>query len=205
MMKLLMAALIALLLLCGCTGSGAQAAAGAGAQQPAHGSFVVPASGIDYSAQYVVYEGSTQVAKRVFRSGDRMRADVYSQGGNTFSIYLSGSFAYSCYSAGGPYECYDISAKLSQEQVDGMVAQPSLSGAKEAEDVDIGGTTGKCYAVPYDVYRQRKLCFTDRGVLAYDEYNATKESPHIEYLSSISYAASDSDFQLPASPQALPQ
>ena len=82
---------------------------------------------------------------------------------------------------------------------------PDTSSGEEIGTVDIGNTVGTCYLLPYTVLSKRKICLTDRRVLAWDEYNVSQSTAHVEYLTSIDYSVDESVFNLPASPQAPPQ
>lgn len=192
-----------LLLLSGCVNEASpQNSAGAFGQA---GNFSVPPATVAYKADYVVFDNGAELAKRVCRSDDRLRIDVGAQNETSFSLFFLGSEAYSCYSVQGAATCYNISSALSQTRMDDVMPRPDLSGAEETEPADIGGTVGRCYLVPQDPFKKRKMCFTDTGILAYDEYNVDESGKHIEYLSGLTYGVSDSDFILPASPGAMPQ
>ena len=195
---------LALFLFFGCTGETSSSVISARAPgQNSH--FSLPQSAVSYVATYTVVDGDSQLTKKVFRANDKIRIDVSAPNANSFSLFFLGSSAYSCYNAGGTITCYDISSVLSQTQIDALLPAPDLSGAKEAESVDIGQTTGKCYFVPQDIARKRKMCLTSDGILAYDSYNDTQTTTHVEYLTSLTYSVDDSNFLLPSSPQAIPQ
>lgn len=198
-------AIIPLLLLFGCAGEKSIQAPNASNAIPQGGNFSLPQSSIAYVAEYVVDDNGAQVGKTIYRSGEDLRIDISPGAGSAFSLFFIGSSAYSCYNASAGASCYDISSTLSQDQVNELMPQFDMTDAQDAGNVNIGGTTGKCYNIPYDLYTQQKVCFTDTGILAYDSYNATRADTHVEYLTSLAYAAPDSDFALPASPQPMPQ
>lgn len=133
-----------------------------------------------------------------------MRIDITDGLGGYFSLYFLGNRAYSCAKIAQTASCFDVSDRSSIRPEEVLPCQ-YLEGSKQAEQVDIGGTSGSCYLQPYGIFGKRKICCTDRGVLAYDEYNQTSGKTHVEYLTSISYSAQDSDFLLPAEPQNAPK
>jgi hypothetical protein len=120
-------------------------------------------------------------------------------------FYFLENRAYSCRGSGQDAICFDISRSLSQKEADAFFSPPDLSGAKEAEEVAIGDTKGRCYSMPALQFETRKVCLTDRGVLAYDEYNATGKGTKVEYLTDLAYFVNPSDFDLPAEPGLPPE
>jgi hypothetical protein len=195
--------ILAAALLAGCLANqaGAKPAAQQASQQGSPVSF--PQVPVAYSATYVVNEGGAEATKMVWASGNNMRIEIADANGGFFSLYFLGNRTYSCGRAGQGASCFDVSGR-SPAGLGSLLPCQNLEDAKDAESVDIGGTRGKCHIVPYGVFSKRKICCTDMGVLAYDEYNLTNGKTHVEYLSEIEYAASDSDFALPAEPAAAP-
>lgn len=169
----------------------------------AGGNFLVPQSGIDYTARYVVSENGAESEKTVWRSGRKMRVDYAAYGKGVLSLFFLQNRAYSCSIATDGWQCFDISANLDGAS-ESLLSPPDISGAEAVEEVDIGNTKGKCYLLPSAPYETRKMCFTDRQVVAYDEYNMTKGKQRVEYLTDIYYGVGENDFELPAEPQSPP-
>jgi hypothetical protein len=192
-----LAALAVLALLFGCVQGERERQADLEAHQPA---FRVPKSQVEYTAHYTVLDSGEESSKAVYRSGDRARVDLR-LGSSEVRLYFLADRAYSCSNTGSGFACFDISAKVgSSPAALELLDAPSLSGAKQLEDVDIGGTVGRCYLLPYAQLGSRKLCLTDRGVVAYDEYSSATGQKHTEYLTDIFYGVAQGDFDLPASP-----
>jgi len=196
--------LAALALMFGC------ASEGTGAQQPGNqpsssaAQFLLPSASFPYTAHYTVSEGSGTFTKTVWRKGTSARMDLEIAPGSSFSMFFFGGKGYSCSSVTGTPLCYEIHAGTQQESLSGIFEEPDFSSGKELEPVEIGGTVGRCFLFPYTATSKRKMCFTDRNVVAWDEYNATASTTHTEYLNGITYSAEDSVFVLPATPQAPP-
>ena len=125
--------------------------------------------------------------------------------GSTVSLYFLLGVGYSCANLAGKTACYEIRAPLGNGSLGGVMDAPDTSSGEEIGTVDIGNTVGTCYLLPYTVLSKRKICLTDRRVLAWDEYNVSQSTAHVEYLTSIDYSVDESVFNLPASPQAPPQ
>ncbi|VVC01909.1 Uncharacterised protein [uncultured archaeon] len=191
--------ILAAALAAGCLAAPAQPAAPA--QQGSAIQF--PKAPVAYSASYVVDEGGAQAVKRVWASGSNMRIEIADEGGGFFSLYFLGSRAYSCGKTGQGTSCFDVTGRA-QAGLESFLPCQHLENAKKAGSVDVGGTEGACYYVPYGVFGKRKICCTDMGVLAYDSYNLTSGKAHVEYLSEIAYGASAADFALPAEPAMAP-
>ncbi len=168
------------------------------------GSFMVPQSSLDYSARYIINDNGVETVKEVWRSGQKMRLQFSSGQEGGLGFYFLGNRAYSCRGAGPDALCFDISAGLSKKDAEIFFAPPDLSGAKEAEEVAIGNTKGRCYIMPTLQFETRKVCLTDRGVVAYDEQNATGKGIKVEYLTDIAYFVGEADFELPAEPRLSP-
>ncbi len=198
----LLALAFAIALLMGCT-SGQTENPPPQVSQPQAAGPEFPRVPVEYAATYEVNEGGAKVTKRVWASGNRMRMEIADGSGGLFGLFFLGSRAYSCAAPSGNASCFDVSGRVSVKLAEALPCQ-NLSGASDAGPVDIGGTQGKCYTLPYGVFAMRKICCTDRGVLAYDEYNTTSGKSHVEYLTDIAYSAKDSDFLLPAEPRAAP-
>ncbi|MEM2137493.1 MAG: hypothetical protein QW568_00205 [Candidatus Anstonellaceae archaeon] len=195
--------LVALLLL-GCTAKPQEASAKEGSGPV--GSFFLPQSKADYTAVYAVDEGSGPVAsKKVWRKDSRMRIEISSDSGGSISLYFVSGRAYSCANIGSGYSCYEITSGLEPEAAAQLSGEPDFSSAEAAEEVEIGSTKGYCFFFPYKVFEKRKQCFTEKGVLAFDQYNVTDGRAHTEYLTNLAYVAYDSDFVLPAAPQPVPK
>ena len=176
----------------------------AGAGIADNSSFSFPQAPVDYTARYVINEGGSEAAKLVSASGNRMRIQLDDGGGGYFSLFFLGKRAYSCANPAGNASCFDISGRANVKPEDVLPCQ-HLEGSTPAEKVDIGGTAGNCHVLPYGVFDKRKICCTDRGVLAYDEYNMTNGKAHVEYLTDISYSVNEGDFLLPATPKTAPE
>jgi len=200
---LLLAILPALFI--GCVGQkeGAAPALPAEGTIPAS-SFSFPQVPVQYAAHYVVNENGAETVKSVWASGNRMRIELSDGGSGYFSLYFLGNRAYSCAAPGQNASCFEVSSRVSIKPDEVLPCQ-YLEGSEQAEEVDIGGTAGRCYLKPYGVFGKRKICCTERGVLAYDEYNQTGGKTHVEYLTDISYSAKDEDFLLPATPKNAPE
>lgn len=206
-MKSLLAAAAVMLVLAGCAINGDQNTddrAKNGYLPSGPGSFLVPQSGIDYAASYTVYDNGQETIKRVWRSGRRMRVDFEGSGGGGLSLFFLENRAYSCSMPPAEARCFEFSSRVGASEAGQYFTAPDLSVATEAEMVNIGGTQGRCYLFPSAPFQARKMCFTDKSVLAYDEQNSTAGKRHVEYLTDIAYAVSDSDFSLPAKPSPLP-
>jgi len=208
-MKRQLLALCALfaLFLAGCTSApaqndGAAANSSTGSAAASSREIKLPAS-IDYTATYSINEEGGDISKTVWRKNDAMRIR-YSAAGNPFmDLFFISGHAYSCTGWKAQPECFDISGNVEGQMKD-IFAEPDFSSAEPSEEVDIGSTKGKCYIFPYTVQSTRKMCFTDHGVLAYDEYTAAGGKPRVEYLTEIVYSADDGSFLLPATPVAAP-
>jgi len=198
------AAAIAFLVIAGCAQREPSAAPQKNASGFAPGNFMVPQSGVEYTARYVVNENGAESGKTVWRSGRKMRVDYSSYGKSVLGLFFLQDRAYSCSFATTGWQCFDISANIDGTAAERLFSEPELSGAQALEDVDIGNTRGKCYLLPSAPFETRKMCFTDRQVVAYDEYNMTKGKQRVEYLTDIYYGAGETDFALPAEPQATP-
>ncbi|MCX8174869.1 MAG: hypothetical protein N3E51_01550 [Candidatus Micrarchaeota archaeon] len=172
-------------------------------QEVQESSFSVPPSPLKYTATYEVIDDGAESQKRVFRMDRMMRVDI-GVGQSSVSAYLLGNRAYSCSESGGKAACFDITSRVQNGQLDWLFEIPSLSDAVEVEGVRIGSGEGRCYLFFYPPQMTRMLCLTDRGVIAYDEYNVSSRQKHVEYLVEIAYEAHPSDFELPASPLPLP-
>ncbi len=207
MLKAATFALLIPLLLFGCAAKPAGKEPNAnGTSSFGTGSFALPQSPVAYAATYAIDEGSGMFAqKKVWRKDSRMRIEIAAGGGNSLGLYFVSGKAYSCAKLGGSPSCFEITGGLSSESASQLASVPDFSSAEPAEEVDIGNTKGRCFLFPYKVFEKRKECFTDRGVLAFDQYNVTNGKTHTEYLTSLIYGADDSDFALPAEPQAAPQ
>ncbi|HIH30673.1 TPA: hypothetical protein HA243_04690 [Candidatus Micrarchaeota archaeon] len=192
------------LLVAGCTGEKPQNPPAMNGTQAAPNLFSFPGSPVEFSATYKVSEAGAEAVKKVWASGNRMRIDVSDGGEGLFSLYFLGNSAYSCTRVAGNASCFDVSGRAGSIP-SGIFPCQDLSGAAFEGEVGIGNTLGRCYSIPYGVFSKRKICCTDRGVLAYDEYNVTSGNTHVEYLTDIYYSASDSDFLLPAEPMAAPE
>jgi len=168
------------------------------------GNFMVPQSGVEYTARYVVNENGAETEKTVWRSERKMRVDYASYGKSVLSMFFLQNKAYSCSAAAAGWQCFDISANIDGKAAENLFSPPDLSGAEAAEEVDIGNTKGKCYLLPSAPFETRKMCLTDRQVVAYDEYNMTKGKQRVEYLTDIYYGVGENDFALPAEPQPPP-
>jgi len=187
-----------LLLLAGCAEAPPRSSAAGQIAQKHHISF--PKSPVAYTALYTLNENGGEAQKRVVADGDKMKIQL-----GSIAIYFLSDRAYSCSYVGGNASCFDITAKAEGMKLDEVYPCQHLEGAREAEPVDIGGTAGRCYLLPYGVAGSRKICCTDRGVLAYDQYNLTSKSMHTEYLTEISYEADYREFLLPAEPAVAPE
>lgn len=192
----------ALALLSGCAGE-------AGAQQQGQppssaAQFLLPFAPVAYTADYQVSDGEDSFTKTVWRKGTSARVDIEIAPGSSFSMFFVQGRGYSCSGVTGAPLCYEILTGAQAEGLEGIFGAPDYSEGKEIGPVEIGGSTGRCFLFPYSGTAKRKMCFTDRNVVAYDEYNATARSTHVEYLESIAYSADDSVFALPAAPQSPP-
>lgn len=189
------------LLLSGC------ASEGQGAEKPAPpaAQFLLPQAPFPYTAHYTVTEGSESFTKTVWRKGTSARMDLEIAPGSSFSLLFVSGKGYSCSSVTGAPLCYEIRAPLPAQAGNWLFEAPDFSLGKELEPVEIGGEIGRCFLFPYTATSKRKMCFTGRNVVAWDEYNATSGTAHAEYLASIAYTAEDSAFMLPAEPQAPPE
>lgn len=196
--------LLLLALAMGCAGEkSGSGGTGAGAGTADNSSFSFPRTPVDYTARYVINEGGSEAAKLVFASGNRMRIQLDDGGSGYFALFFLGKNAYSCANPAGNASCFDISGRAQVKPEDVLPCQ-HLEGSTPAEKVDIGSTVGNCHVLPYGVFSTRKICCTDRGVLAYDEYNLTNGKAHVEYLTGISYSVNEEDFLLPATPKNAP-
>jgi len=162
----------------------------------------LPAS-IDYTATYSITEDGGEISETVWRKNDAMRMQYATSGKVFMDLFFISGHAYSCTGWKAQPECFDISGNAGGQMKD-LFAEPDFSSAEPSEEVDIGSTKGKCYVFPYTVQSTRKMCFTDRGVVAYDEYIVAGGKPRVEYLTGITYSANDSSFLLPAAPVAAP-
>ena len=167
----LFSCLVALLLVAGCAepqGSGGKGAAPPSAvgqtEQEAQRIALPPSP--QYTASYAINDGSAELSKTVWRKPDALRMQ-YSASGKVFMdlFFLSGK-AYSCSSWKGNPECFEVSSQGGE--MGRLFEAPDFSSSEPDEEVDIGGTKGVCYLFPYTVGTKRKMCFTDRGVVAYD-------------------------------------
>jgi len=131
--------------------------------------------------------------------------DLEIAAGTPVSLFFAAGRGYTCTAISGQMVCYEIRTPLPQQPVAGVFDVPDFSSGKEIGPVEIGGGAGRCFLFPYTATSKRKMCFTDRNVVAWDEYNVTGGTTHVEYLTSIAYSAEDSAFALPATPQAPPQ
>jgi len=192
------------LLLSGCAAKQQEPTANKGSASA--GSFFLPQSKADYTAVYGVDEGSGPVAsKKVWRKDSRMRIEISSDSGGSVSLYFVSGRAYSCANIGSGYSCYEITGGLGPEAASQLSGEPDFSSAEAAEEVEIGSTKGYCFFFPYKVFEKRKQCFTEKGVLAFDQYNVMNGRVHTEYLTNLAYGAYDADFVLPATPQPAPE
>lgn len=182
---------IAACLLLGCASDGKPSRPPASAQA-INASFALPESPVAYTAKYIVNENGQESAKTVYRMGKSMRMDI----GGAVSLFFVSGKVYSCPRIANDDRCFDITGNFDRQ---GLAPEfESLpKNAVPSESVDIGGTPGKCYAVPISTYASRKLCYTDRNVLAYDELRTGANSTRVEYATSINYGASAADFALP--------
>jgi hypothetical protein len=194
---------LAVLFLAGCAAkSQEQPASESGSQQ---GSIILPQSKVDYAATYAVDEGSGPIAsKKVWRASDRMKIEISSGAGGSISLYFVSGRAYSCANVGDGYSCYEITGGLGPKAAAQLSGEPDFSSAEAAEEVEIGSTKAYCFFFPHKVFEKRKQCFTDKGVLAFDQYNVTNGNAHTEYLTNLAYGTYDSDFVLPAEPKPVP-
>ena len=194
------------LLIAGCSGQeGSIAQYGAnGTWAAPNGSFLVPDSGLSYTAHYVVSGKGGQGDKTVWRSGRRMRVDFAADGGVGVSLFFLQDRVYSCSAASGTERCFDITSSMGQSGAQDFFLPPDLSYAQDAGPVDIGGTPGRCYTLPPTPLERHEVCLTGTGVLAYEEYNMSSGEEQVEYLSDLNYSAPDSAFVLPAAPVAAP-
>lgn len=205
MRRFAFAAFLALaLILAGCAAK--ENGEGAKAAEPAsYGKgFTLPQTPVEYTATYTVDEEGAQTQKKVWRSGSRMRIALLSGGGSSLGMYFVNGRAYSCADVGSGMSCFEITGRVDAQAAAQLAVQPDFSSAEPAEEVDIGGTKGKCYLFPYKVFEKRKMCFTDRGVLAFDQYNVTSGRVRTEYLTELKYGVDARDFELPATPRAAP-
>ncbi len=169
------------------------------------GQFLLPEAAVPYTARYAIVDGSTEMEKDVWRLGRNMRIDVRSPiSPGAFSLFFLEGRAYSCTSDAGATSCYDVTGRLSESGVAEFLPEQEPKDGVETDKVDIGGTEGRCYLVLQGIYLEKKLCFTDRGVPAYEQYNQTNGASHVTYLTDISYGADPSAFVLPAQPQIAP-
>ncbi len=157
---------------------------------------LLPKSNISYTAHYIVTENGQQGTKTVFRAKENLRVDI-----GEFSLFFINSSAYSCSRIGQKPECYKVGLILSEQEFSLLSPFPPLPAAQEIEAVKIWQTIGKCFLVPHAILEKRKLCFTDTGILAYDEYRAQGGAMHIEYLEELEYSVDKKEFELPAVPQ----
>lgn len=164
----------------------------------------VPFSPLSYTATYVVSEEGGETQKTVWRMANSMKIRFGLQGAGV-EIYLLGDKAYSCPSLRTVDSCFDITSQMAGAKLGELFPSPPKNYSGKIEAVDIGGAVGNCYSMPYSGLGGRKTCFTDTGILAYDEYNVTRGSKHIEYLSDLSYDAAPSEFILPAQAKIPPR
>ena len=199
-MKQYAAILFALALIFGCTSD--EAAQQSENQPSSPAQFLLPSAPFPYTAHYTVSEGSGSFTKTVWRKGTAARMDLEIAPGSLFSMFFVSGRGYSCSSVTGTPLCYEMRSQ--QQGLNTAFDAPDFSSGKEMGSVEIGGAVAGCLLFPYNAPSERKMCFTDRNVIAWDEYNATASTAHVEYLTSITYSAEDSVFALPAEPQAPP-
>ncbi|MCX6770122.1 MAG: hypothetical protein NT051_05630 [Candidatus Micrarchaeota archaeon] len=167
---------------------------------------ILPRSAVDYTAQYTVYENGVQIGKTFYIMGNNARMDFENGQGLSFSLYVLGGKAYSCSQYTGKGSCYEITSTLAGKPPPGFESYGAPpQGAATVGTVNIGGTTGRCYLSSFGTFGKRKTCYTDRGALAYDEYNQSVGQAHVEYATSISYGANEKDFELPFEPSPIPE
>lgn len=170
--------------------------------------FLVPESPIAYTAYYIVNEGGQESAKIVYRNGQMMRTD-YDAGNVTISVYFLKNRAYSCAkSLDGSYNCFDITGSAAAQGVGALIGTPDLENAEKAESVGIGQggqMAAQCYIFNALPHPGRKMCFTDGGILAYDEYTLSGGRKRVEYLGNLKLSAGLQSFGLPATPAMPPQ
>jgi len=188
--------------------NGKQMASQAGAQSQAdENAFLVPESEATYTAYYIVNEGGQETGKMVWRMGRNMRIDL-GDGNATVSVFFLENRTYSCANSPfGGYGCFDITQQAIAQGTSSLIDAPDLSGAKEAETVPIGQAgkmTAKCYVFSSAPVAGRKMCFTEGGILAYDEYALSGGKKHVEYLANLRFSADEKDFALPATPMEIP-
>jgi len=192
---------LALSLLFGCVLDGSnkgQEASGEawGQVQAASGGMALKQAQAPYVAQYRVLRDGGEVEKTVYRMGDSMRMDI-GGGIGKVSIYFIGGRVYSCADSGHGGKCFDATAEMAGASQQFLFQDGPPSDAQFEKKVDIGGTQGDCYLLQNGMAGQRRLCYARGGVLAYDEYNESRNSTYSEYAVRISYYATEADFALP--------
>ncbi|MCX8195108.1 MAG: hypothetical protein N3G22_03325 [Candidatus Micrarchaeota archaeon] len=186
-------ALAAILLLAGC---GARQEIQSAGQPPAYSSsFLFPESPAEYTAIYAVNEGGVEVEKKVVAAGRNMKVVI-----SGLAVYFLSDRAYSCSEITGKVKCFEITSSAAGMKPDEVYLCKNIQGAEEVERVDIGGTEGRCYLLPMapTPAKYRKICCTDRNVLAYDEYVLADGTTRVEYLKEIAYEVDYREFLLPA-------
>lgn len=202
----LAACALSLALLFGCALSGGGNPGGSAQLQmePQQGGVALKKSNTTYTAHYRVFEEGEEIDKAVYRMGQRMRIDIGSGLYGKVSLYFDDGKAFSCTAGSQGGNCFDVTARMAKVQPQfGFQDGPPADAAFEGK-TEIGGTQGECYLAQNGYLGQRRLCYAKGGVLAYDEYNVSGNSTHVEYAVRISYAASESDFSLPYAPSKAP-
>lgn len=170
--------------------------------------FLVPESPVAYTAYYIVNEGGQESGKTVYRMGRKMRVD-YGFGSTNISVFFLENKAYSCArSLSGEYGCFDITSSAASQGISALIGAPNLENAEAAEIVDVGGSgqmKAQCYVFSGAPTFGRKQCFTDSGILAYDEYLLANKQKHVEYMAHLSLGANLRSFGLPTAPQMPPE
>lgn len=172
---------------------------------PSAATFSLPESPIEYTGHYVVDEGGSQLEKTIWRSGKNARIGIGPQGSGRLDFFFVANKAYTCANTGSKELCFDVTETIGNQKASELFPQPDMNAAEDAGEVDIGSTKGRCYFFPHTPFEKRKMCFTDRNVLAFDQYNTASGKVHTEYLTSLTYSVGLENFALPAPPQAAPE
>ncbi|VVB99467.1 Uncharacterised protein [uncultured archaeon] len=199
-------AVVLLALSFGCTSLGSNPKgnqSGQGAAPGSNLSISIPRASVPYTAHYVVQENGKQSEKTIWRLGNNLKLAM-GDSSVMVELYFLGDKAYSCSTQAEGAACYDVTGKLSGFDLSSLVPSPGPDAVPD-EIATIGSTRGQCYLEPLGVVGMMKRCFTDRGVLAYEERNQTQSQTYVEYLTDLAYSASESDFALPATPQQPPE
>ncbi|MCX6773184.1 MAG: hypothetical protein NTV88_05465 [Candidatus Micrarchaeota archaeon] len=204
-MRNAIAVILAALVFAGCAGIVSQPEQQSPLPSSPPTAFLLSQAAVPYTAHYAVSDGKESFTKTVWRSDNRARVDIEIAPGATVSLYFLMGVGYSCSNIGGKTACYEIRAQIEKENLGGIADTPDVTSGTELGSVDIGNTQGECYLLPYTVASKRKVCLTDRRVLAWDEYNVSQSQTHVEYLTSIDYSVDETVFTLPASPQVPPE